>query len=95
MINVQCEACGNTIGVTIDAGSLQSVLLSSIMPPGWGVTGIPNVTPTALLCGNCRTFVGGYTVASFIKVNATWQASGSAAAIALVSGTNLVSGYNV
>ena len=88
MIEIQCEACGATVSVGVDMTALNITTLASIMPSGWGMTGIPGVTPTALLCSSCRKFVGGYTVASFVKVNTAWTVSGSAAAIALVSGTN-------
>jgi len=94
-INIQCEACGQVVASNINTNALKSTPVASILPVGWGITGVPDVTPTALLCGNCRTFIGGYTIASFMKVLNHANQSGSASAITLVSGTNASGSYTV
>lgn len=94
-ISIVCEACGATVVATLTPGMLHGSTAASLLPHGWGITGIPDVTPTALLCQNCRTYVGGYTVSSLVKVNNTLVTSGSAAVITLVSGTNFTGSYPV
>jgi hypothetical protein len=94
-ISIVCEACGANVVATLTPGMLHGTTAASLLPQGWGITGIPDVTPTALLCQNCRTYVGGYTVSSFVKVNTRFTTSGSASAIAMVSATNLTGSYPV
>jgi hypothetical protein len=92
---VQCEGCSNNISVSISLSDLGLTSIAQLLPAGWGITGVPGVTPTKLLCGNCRAFVGGYTISSYLKIFNTATASGSVAAITLVSGTNTTGTYPV